>query len=241
MQLQTCGSSCSNGRNGNSLGRIGSTTCNESSVNVGNSSSAALFLSTGAISPSGSCLQPLPASLNSISSRSSSTSGDEVSSVSCSQGHNQQFSSHIYGPGNSFLQQLSQPGSTNHCQIGPGVLDHFTSGLALQATLEAPELFLPRLEAELRRWRDFAPSLVQLDSSSNLSEQPTDDIYPVGGGAGQLDAVPSGSGAASKACGSATSGPTSIPISHNNPTFRWECCSLIVNVDTRTVEVSSSS
>lgn len=51
-----------------------------------------------------------------------------------------------------------------------GVLDRYTSGLALQATSETVDAFGPRLQAELTSWLRYAPNLVRRAISSPSTE-----------------------------------------------------------------------
>uniref|UniRef100_A0A5K3EPP4 FNIP_C domain-containing protein n=2 Tax=Mesocestoides corti TaxID=53468 RepID=A0A5K3EPP4_MESCO len=53
------------------------------------------------------------------------------------------------------------PELTLHTPIGASVLEHYTSGLALQATTESAVAFRTRLVADLTAWLHFAPALLQ--------------------------------------------------------------------------------
>lgn len=53
------------------------------------------------------------------------------------------------------------PELTLHSPIGASVLDHYTSGLALQATTESPISFRGRLMEDLTSWLLNAPTLLR--------------------------------------------------------------------------------
>lgn len=71
----------------------------------------------------------------------------------------------IFGP----FSNPRAPQFTQHSVIGSGVLEHYTSGLALQATTEPLATFQPRLTADLLAWLRYAPSLVR----RTLAPEPT--------------------------------------------------------------------
>lgn len=60
---------------------------------------------------------------------------------------------------------------TYHCQVGAGVLDHFTTGLALEATVESLDSFRPKLESELLSWLLYAPGLLHPPTTNETTAE----------------------------------------------------------------------
>lgn len=97
-----------------------------------------------------------------------------------------------------------------HSPIGASVLEHYTSGLALQATTESPSAFRPRLVDDLTSWLRFAPALHRRGIRPPPSLRPN-----------------------SRTRAPVHSGP-------QNPRNSYRCTALLVNADAGSVEVSVS-
>ncbi|KAL7061771.1 hypothetical protein AAHC03_01628 [Spirometra sp. Aus1] len=130
-----------------------------------------------------------------------------------------------------------------HCQVALGVMDRYTSGLALQATVESQDTFRQRLQNEMLDWLRYAPTLarravctstltggVGVSSGVNLLKARDNAVhFPSASSSPSLK--PLHSRANQSPVPSTATGTTASAITD------LTCSALIVNVDTSTVEV----
>lgn len=130
-----------------------------------------------------------------------------------------------------------------HCQVALGVMDRYTSGLALQATVEGQDSFRQRLQNEMLDWLRYAPMLarravcsptltggVAVSSGVNvLKGRDTTVRFPSTSSSPCLK--PLHSRASQSPVTSTTTNTAASAITD------LTCSALIVNVDTSTVEV----